>query len=293
MKWTITENNDNMMIRDFLRQIAQFSKRLLVKAKSQDGKILVNGEFKTVRYVLKQGDILEIILPKEQLGNRMTPEEIPLSIVYEDDYILLLNKPAGMATIPSRHHPAGTIANGVLHYYAVKNIPSTVHVVTRLDRDTSGLLLIAKNQYSHSLLSNLQKRHAIHRKYMAVVSGQMFNNRVTIDVPIGRKENSIIERTITAKGKKAITHYEVLKAFKNKTLLEVRLETGRTHQIRVHFSSIGHPLLGDDLYGGDTDGLNRQALHCSEISFQHPFTAEKMTFSSSLAKDIAAFLPKC
>ncbi|RDW18281.1 RNA pseudouridine synthase [Oceanobacillus arenosus] len=285
MNWVITKEHHGMIIRDFLQMNQAFSRRMLTTVK-KDERILVNGTPQTVRFCLTEGDYLEVHLPKETIGDNMVPEEMELEIVYEDDALIVLNKPAGIATIPSRHHPTGTIANGVLAYYAKNKIPYTIHVVTRLDRDTSGLLLIAKDRYSHSLLSTSQKQGKVKRKYQAIVSGHLEQKNGTIDAPIERKEGSIIERAVIETGKRAVTHYSVLKEYVDASLVEMELETGRTHQIRVHLSHINHPLLGDDLYGGSIDRIKRQALHCVEVSCEHPFTKEIIRLRSTPPDDM-------
>ncbi|MFD2130078.1 RluA family pseudouridine synthase [Pseudogracilibacillus auburnensis] len=287
MEWKITKQYDGMMLRDYLFDVLHFSNRLVKKAKETESNILVNGERKTVRYIVKSGDILTIELKAEKISDSIIPENIPLQMVYEDDFFMIINKKANMPTIPSRLHQTGTIANGLRYYYEKNNIPSTVHIVTRLDKDTSGLVLIAKHQYSHSLFSNLQRKNELKRKYTAIVHGRLAKKQDMIDEPIGRNPHSIIERMVTSEGKKAVTRYEVVKETKQFSVVEIELETGRTHQIRVHFSFIGHPLVGDDLYGGSKKIIGRQALHCSEISFVHPVLKKEMRFSSKLASDIA------
>ncbi|RDW15977.1 RluA family pseudouridine synthase [Oceanobacillus chungangensis] len=285
MNWAIKKEHHGMIIRDFLQKNHGFSRRMLTTLK-KDKRILVNGAPQTVRFCLSEGDYLEVIFPRETIGENMVREKMELAIVYEDDAVIVLNKPAGIATIPSQNHPTGTIANGVLAYYEENNIPHTIHVVTRLDRDTSGLLLIAKDRYSHSLLATTQKQRAIKRKYQAIVKGHLEPMSGTIDASIDRKEGSIIERAVIETGKRAITHYKVIKEYADTSLVEIELETGRTHQIRVHFSHINHSLLGDDLYGGSIERIERQALHCIEISFEHPFTKEIISLKSSLSEDM-------
>lgn len=280
MKWTIENKYSQMMLRDYLLDVLQFSKRIVIRAKSEGGQILINGELKTVRYIIQTGDLLEVKLPPEKKSDFITIENIPLQIMYEDEFFLIINKEAGMPTIPSRLHTSGTIANALLYYYKKNNIPYTIHTVTRLDKDTSGLVLIAKHQYSHSLFSTMQRKNEINRKYIAIVHGNVDIKEGIINAPIGRKVDSIIERVVTDEGQEAITHYDVTEETANYTVVEVELVTGRTHQIRVHFSHIGHPLVGDDLYGGQKKLIDRQALHCSEIGFIHPFTNEEMTFRS-------------
>lgn len=287
MKWKMEERHVGMTIQAFLTDIAQFSKRLIIKAKSAEGNILVNGKHATVRYLLLMDDHLEVELPEEKIGDKMKRVEMELHIVYEDDFLLVLDKPAGVATIPSRHHPTGTLANGILYYYEQRKLPYTVHVVTRLDRDTTGLVLIAKHQYSHSLLDRMLRGKGIERKYQALVHGEMSEANGMIDLPIGRKEGSIIERVVTEKGQRAVTHYHVKRNLQDITLVDIGLETGRTHQIRVHFAALGHPLLGDDLYGGKKEVIGRQALHCACLAFTHPLTKESLVFHAALPGDMA------
>ncbi|MGY0694245.1 RluA family pseudouridine synthase [Virgibacillus sp. FSP13] len=290
MQWTIKKEHDGMSIRDYLQQVQGFSRRILKGVKFDGGEIWVNGVVKTVGFHLSAGDVLQIQFPPEIIGTGMKPEALPLTIVYEDDALIILEKPDGIATIPSMNHSSGTIANRLLGYYQHQRIPFTVHVVTRLDRDTSGLLLIAKHRYSHSLLSRSQKMGKIKRHYQAIVEGKLPMNDGTIEQPIGRKTGSIIERTVIETGKQAKTNYQVLQETTEHSLLDVNLETGRTHQIRVHFSHIGHPLAGDDLYGGSTALMKRQALHCYQITFEHPFTKEKMQFHSAIPDDMRELL---
>ena len=285
MRWKIEKQYEGLKIRDYLRKVHGLSRRILISVKNE-GKIIVNGSEVLVNTPVKEGDLLEISFPKEQVATYMKAENMPLNIVYEDDTLLVIEKVAGMATIPSRNHPSGTVANGVLAYYALKEIPFTIHVVTRLDRDTSGLVLIAKHRYSHSLLSKSQKLGKVKRIYRAIVEGNLEQERGIIDLPIGRKENSIIERQVSESGKRAITNYKTIKHYPSHTFVEIDLETGRTHQIRVHFSHIGHPLAGDDLYGGSKMNIKRQALHCYKLRFEHPFTKEIIELESKLPADM-------
>lgn len=290
MKWIIEEKYDGMLVRDYLKLVRAFSRRMVKIVKFQTRGILVNGQDVTVRHLLAAGDELVIIFPDESRGEFMFPKEIGLDIVYEDDDVMVINKQAGIATIPSRHHPEVSIANGLVYYYEQKGLPFTVHVVTRLDRDTTGLLLIAKHRFSHSLLAAGQKAKTVKRKYYAIVEGKLEKKEDTINAPIDRKKGSIIERAVVAGGQEAITHYQVLEEKDGFSLLKVELETGRTHQIRVHFSNLGHPLLGDDLYGGHLEDIHRQALHCFSLTFEHPTTKKLMHFEVDLPEDMKRVL---
>lgn len=274
------------MIRDYLRSIHSFSRSMITAIKFDGGAIYVNGKEKRVRYELIAGDVLMIQFPPEIKGNYMYPEDLPLEIVYEDDDLIIINKEAGMAVTPSPIHQTGTVANGLLAYYELNHIPYTVHVVTRLDRDTTGLMLIAKHRYSHSLLATSQMEQKIERHYHAIVEGKLITKKGLIQTPIGRKENSIIERTVTADGRAALTYYEVIEEKQGNSLVKIELGTGRTHQIRVHFSHLGHPLVGDQLYGGSSEMMNRHALHCSGISFEHPLTKKLISMHSSIPRDM-------
>lgn len=275
-----------MLLRDYLIQVACLSKRLIIKAKQQNGAILINGEHRTVRYLLQYGDILEVVFPPEEISPYLQPESLALEIVYEDEDVLVVNKESGMPTMPSRIHTSGTLANAILYYYQKQGLPYTVHIVTRLDKDTSGLVLIAKHQYSHSFFSMMQRKNEIQRIYTAIVHGEMKNKQGLIDQPIGRHPSSIIERIVTSDGQEARTFYHVKQKTDTLSFVHVQLETGRTHQIRVHLSSIGHPLVGDDLYGGNREMIKRQALHCSELSFIHPFSQEELTLFARLPDDM-------
>ncbi|MBB5354249.1 23S rRNA pseudouridine1911/1915/1917 synthase [Anoxybacillus mongoliensis] len=289
LRWIVTQQQDGMLVREFLKQ-QHISKTALTDIKFQGGRIEVNDMPVTVRYVLKAGDEVCVTFPPEQKSAHMVAQPIPLSIVYEDDYVIVINKPPHMATIPSREHPQGTLANALLHHYERQHLQTTVHVVTRLDRDTSGLVLVAKHRHVHHLLSEQQKQGQVKRRYEAVCHGYVTPLVGTIDAPIGRKGESIIEREVRLDGQRAVTHYEVLQQKNEMTHVSIQLETGRTHQIRVHFSYIGHPLVGDDLYGGSRAQIDRQALHSCELTFFHPFLEKTMTFQAPLPHDMARLL---
>ncbi len=286
LEWQIKKEHDQMSIREYLQEVHSFSRRIISALKFEGGQILVNGLPKTVRYCLTADDLLTIVFPPETKGDYLKPEEIPLDIVYEDDDILIINKEAGMATMPSANHRSGTVANGLLAYYEKKEIPYTIHVVTRLDRDTSGLMLIAKHRYSHSLLAASQSNDKLRREYKALVEGRLETKQGIINAKIARKENSIIERTVSDFGKEAITYYEVEAEYNDHSLVNIVLETGRTHQIRVHFSHIGHPLIGDDLYGHSNEQIKRHALHCEKLSFEHPLSKQWMSFHMPIPNDM-------
>lgn len=275
-----------MFIYDYLQKVHSFSRRIITAIKFDGGRILVNGTAQTVRYCLVVGDILTIVFPPEIVGDHLKPEEVPLDIVYEDEDIIVINKIAGLATMPSVNHQSGTVANGLLYYYQENHIPYTIHIVTRLDRDTSGLMLIAKHRYSHSLLAKSHAQGKIERSYKAVVEGYLKDKQGEINAKIARKENSIIERTVSEFGKEAVTYYEVVAEYQYKSLVNIILGTGRTHQIRVHFSHINHPLIGDDLYGKADAQIDRHALHCERLSFEHPLSKRQVTLHMPIPDDM-------
>ncbi|ART75829.1 RNA pseudouridine synthase [Sutcliffiella horikoshii] len=286
--------DEGKMLREFLKE-RQISKAALIDIKFNGGALQVNGSAVTVRYLLHKGDTVEVFFPKEEPSEDLVAEEIPLDIVFEDEYVLVVNKPAGMASIPSREHRHGTLANAVLGYYHLKGICATIHIVTRLDRDTSGLMLIAKHRHAHHLFSLQQKEFGVKRRYEALVHGEMTGEAGSacgkVDAPIGRKDSSIIEREVRIDGQRAVTQYEVLRVGAGWSQLSLKLETGRTHQIRVHMAHIGYPLLGDTLYGGSLfGGMSRQALHSCELRFFHPVEERDMTFRCELPEDMKRVL---
>ncbi|WP_165329408.1 RluA family pseudouridine synthase [Streptococcus tangpeifui] len=263
------------------------SKGLLAKIKYQGGHIWVNGIERNAIYLLTQGDKVAVDIPAEVGSPNLLPIHHPLTIIAEDDNFLVVNKPAGYASIPSILH-SETIANFVKAYYQEKGYENQqVHIVTRLDKDTSGLMLFAKHGYAHSRMDKALQAKTIEKRYYALVAGQEdLPDQGEIIAPIARVSDSIITRQVHSSGKYAHTSYRVLERFGRVKLLDIQLHTGRTHQIRVHFSHIGQPLLGDDLYGGSLDyGMKRQALHCHSLCLTDPFTGQERIYESGLTDD--------
>lgn len=263
------------------------SKRTLTAIKYDGGDLLVNGYQKTVRHILQIGDMVTVVFPYEEMSKGLSAEPGELEIVFEDDVLLIVNKPAGLVTIPSREHPRGSLANLVAYYYEKNNIPSTVHILTRLDRDTSGLLCLVKNRHIHHVMTS---GHLLEKSYEAFVEGVVPFEMKSIIEPIGRKGSSIIEREVQKDGQFAHTDVTVLDRLNTFTHVTCTLLTGRTHQIRVHLSHIQHPLVGDELYGGSIDYLQRSALHCARLTIKHPLTQEILTVKSPLPNDMQEFL---
>jgi len=289
LQWVIDNQDAGKMIKEFLKE-KSISKTALTDIKFKGGRIAVNGQDVNVRYYLRSDDQLTVYFPAEEPSLGLAGENIPLDILFEDDFILIVNKPFDMNTIPSREHPKGSLANALIGYFRQIELQATTHIVTRLDRNTSGLVLIAKHRHIHHLLSNEQKAGKIKRTYEAFAEGVLKAATGKIEEPIGRKEDSIIEREVRSDGQYALTHYQVIQSFPQFTWLRLGLETGRTHQIRVHLSYIGHPLVGDDLYGGSTNLLQRQALHCRKIVFNHPISGRPYEFTADLPSDMQSLL---
>ncbi len=284
--------DQRMKVTSFLKK-QDISKSLLAKIKFAGGDIQVNGIRQNAIYFLEEGDVVTIDIPSEEdLTGSLLPVDAPLSIVYEDEHFMVIEKPHGVASIPSILH-SNTIANFVKAYYLKNNYENKqVHIVTRLDKDTSGLMLFAKHGYAHARLDKQLQAKAIHKRYYALVHGQgELAPEGEIIAPIGRPDDSIITRCVTKSGKYAHTSYKVIQSWGHVHLVDIQLHTGRTHQIRVHFAHIGFSLLGDDLYGGSMEfGIERQALHCHRLEFVNPFTNEKMMYESDLTNDFQSVI---
>lgn len=282
LTYEITAEDDQTLLLNFLKK-QEISKKAIVATKHRGGKLEINGQQQNVRYVLKEGDFLSITFPPEERSEGLTPYEMPVDVVYEDDYLIIINKPASIPTIPSLRHPEKTLANALIHYYNEHEIASTIHFVNRLDRDTSGLLMVAKYRHIHHLLTKDVKQ--IKRKYYTLVKGILENEAGTINAPIARESEGNVRRCVRADGDDSITHYKVLQVFDEMTLVECELETGRTHQIRVHMDYLNHPLIGDTLYDQQAILLEEgHLLHSYELSFTHPITKQIHLFQTELPK---------
>lgn len=278
--------------RTFLRHQG-ISRRLLARIKFRGGKISVNGIERQVKYVLTPGDQVRVSMPPEGQQEIIEPIEAPIDILFEDEHFIFVNKPAGFTSIPSQYNPQGSMANILKAYYKKQNYEDQViHVVTRLDRDTSGVMLFAKHQFAHGIIDQSMREKGVNKRYMAFTHHLVSNEEHGfITDPIGRSENSIIERRVVETGQTAKTEFWLQKQLGNIYQYDIQLHTGRTHQIRVHFSYSGAPLVSDDLYGGRVEpNLKRQALHCHSLTFYHPFEEKFVTVKAPLSTDIKNWL---
>lgn len=272
-------------VRAFLRQKCGFSHGLWRRLK-WNGTLLVNGvEVRATTAVVRNGDVVTCRM-EEQSSLVATP--MPLDIRYEDEYMLILNKPAGILVHPTGGDYANTLGNGLLHYYRQTGQAIDFHPVHRLDRNTTGLVLVAKQPQLQHTLTQGSGGKFFHRSYVAVIEGEMPSLEGTIDLPIARHPDSIIQRICSSDGQTAVTHYRTLARRGGMSLLWLQLETGRTHQIRVHLAAMGHPLLGDDLYGGDMSLIQRQALHAMHLEVANPLTGEEISLYADVPQDMMA-----
>lgn len=289
LTYTIQPNDNFFNVKELLKLKFQISDRLLVKLK-KNKKIWLNNTPTFVDSRLKPFDIVEILIDFEEKSENIIPTQMDLNIIYEDEYYIVINKPSGIAIHPSILHYTDSLANGVKFYFEQKNIKKKIRPINRLDKDTSGIVIFAKNEYIQEFLVKEMKKNTFFKEYIAVCEG-IFESKIgTINLPIGRKENSIIERCVCSDGDIAITHYNVLKSLKNTSVVHVTLETGRTHQIRVHLSNIGHPILGDTLYGNPSSVINRQALHAYKVKFIHPITGLNVEYIATIPSDIKSII---
>jgi 23S rRNA pseudouridine1911/1915/1917 synthase len=282
-------------IREYLKTELGLSTRL-IRSASINKKIFVNDEVVKMNRVLNIGEIIKIDLAKDE-SQDIAPEKMDIDIIYEDEDILVVNKRPFMVVHPTKNYQSGTLANGVINYFMESNQNCIVRLVSRLDMNTSGLIIIAKNQFSHGMLSKEMSDNNVEKRYLAIVHGNLEKNSGTIDLPIYKPEGieNGIKRVIDERGQRSVTHYKVIESFENASLVECKLETGRTHQIRVHLSSLGHPIYGDTLYGygeEEEELIKRQALHAYALDFKSPRTGEMLSLKSELPQDMKELINK-
>lgn len=284
LNYTIQENDKT--VKGILRENLNFSQRLSKKLELSN-KIFLNGKETRLNKSVFVGDVISVEFQEEE--DEYNAVNIPINILYEDYDLLIVNKPPYIVVHPTKSHQDNTIANGVAYYFKDHGIQKKVRLVNRLDMNTSGIVIIAKNPYIHNELSNQMKSNMVDKYYYAIVEGIVESDYGTINEPITKLNPEDIIRVVDQSGKECITHYVVEKRsiVKNLSLLKLKLETGRTHQIRVHMKHIKHPILGDTLYGRESSLIGRQALHCTEMKFTQPITKEEITIKCHLPKDMA------
>ena len=286
-------NDDNFSnLKELLKVYFYISDRLLLRLK-KNNKILVNGNVANVNRALSFNDLVEVLLDFEEDNSNIIPVKMDLNILYEDDALLIVNKPAGIPVHPSMDHFTDSLSNGIRYYFDSINLKKKIRPVNRLDKNTSGIVIFAKNEYIQECLVRQMKAGMFKKKYIAICEGRYEREDGVLIAPIGRQENSIIERCVDENGDTAITEYKVLKydETNNYSIVKCNLKTGRTHQIRVHLSYIRHPILGDTLYGNPSNLIHRQALHSYRVKFIHPISREEVTFIAELPSDMQ-FLAK-
>lgn len=289
--YEVPPRDDGLLLRTVLRDRMGLSRSLVVKLKREERGILLNGARAFTSAVVRAGDRVEVNLPAETSGD-IVPEPVPFGMLHEDDHLLVVNKPAGLIVHPTHGHYSGTLANGVIHHWREMGISARFRPVHRLDQFTSGVLAIAKNAFAHQQLAEQWKKNRVEKGYVAFVFGKPDPPAGTVDAPIGRSAEDPHLRAVRPDGLPSVTRYETVESWGSASLVKAYPVTGRTHQIRVHMRHIGHPLLGDPLYGADRPlppeaPLCRQALHAETLCFEHPATRERVCFHAPLPEDMA------
>ncbi|ERK32018.1 RluA family pseudouridine synthase [Clostridium intestinale] len=288
---TVPAEYDKRKIREYLKEDLGLSTRL-IRGAALDKRILVNKKAVKMNYIVSEGENIVVILDKEESQN-IEPEKMDLDIVYEDEDIIVINKKPYMVVHPTKSHFNGTLSNGVMYYFKETGQNSIVRLVSRLDMNTSGLIIIAKNQFAHMQLSKEMREEHFQKRYLALVHGNLREREGTINKPIYRDSDDVIKRVVDPRGQESITHYKVLERYENADLVECLLETGRTHQIRVHLSYLGNPIYGDFLYGEEEDEfIPRQALHAYGLDFYSPRTREKLSLRAEIPEDMKELIEK-
>lgn len=283
-------NEEDLTLKEVLLDRLNFSVRYVSKLK-RFKTVTVNGNFKKLDKKVKKGDLIEVKI-EEDMAN-FTPQDLNLDVIYDDFDLIMVNKPPFMVVHPTKSHFENTIANGVTDYIIKKGENVKVRFVNRLDMNTSGLVIVAKNPFAQHVLSSEMKSPEFEKKYITVVKGVVEKEFDTINEPIYRPTDDSVKRIVDPRGQESITHYKVIERLNDATLLEVKLETGRTHQIRVHMAHMGHPIIGDELYGYvDETLIKRQALHAYSLKFQQPRTKKNLEFKAKIPRDMEELINK-
>ena len=283
----IVVDEENLRLDAYIAKKEEKLSRTMIQKLIEDGDVLVNGNTKKISYKVQAGDIIELNIP-EPKETGIKAQEIPLDIVYEDNDIIVVNKPKGMVVHPANGNPDGTLVNAIMAKCkgSLSGIGGEIRpgIVHRLDKDTSGLLIVAKNDQAHINMSKQIKDRKVKKIYIALVKGSIAEDEATINMPIGRSTKDRKKMAVRKDGKEAITHFKILKRYDKYTLLEIKIDTGRTHQIRVHMAEIGHPVVGDSVYsnGKNEFGVEGQMLHAKSLDFKHPITKKQMHLEAEL-----------
>ena len=290
INYEISETEAGLRVEQYLKRKG-YSSQNLAAIKRMPKSVLVNGIHYYMNQSLAPGDRLTVQITETKNSEKIPPANLPLDIIYEDEDIIVINKPAGMPIHPSLNNYYNTMANALAWYYQEQNKPFVYRCCNRLDRDTSGLTVVAKHLVSAGILSAMTGRREVHREYLAIAEGHVMPETGTISAPLGRKPGTIIERTVDwESGEPAVTHYRLVSSDERHSLVALKLETGRTHQIRIHMKYLGYPLIGDYLYNPDMSCIGRQALHSHRLAFSHPITGKAMDFQAPLPADMQAVL---
>lgn len=287
LDYQVEASEEGLKIIDVLATSMNVSSRLIRKCKNNNN-IFLNKKNGSVNRLVKTGDLISLMLDHDE--NTFDPNPIPVRILYEDGDLLVVDKPPFLVVHPTKGHPEGTLANALSHHQYLSDQNYKIRFINRLDRDTSGIVLIAKNAFSQQIVSEQMQNNTVDKVYYAIVEGTITSDSGTIDHPIDRVEELDIRRAVIESGMASVTHYEVVERYSAHTLVKIKLETGRTHQIRVHFAHIGHPILGDHLYGRESEMIDRQALHCFEMTFVPPRGDERVSVIAPIPDDIKSVM---
>ena len=285
LQYTVSNLSNDTSVRQVLKNEFNMSNRLITKLK-QNKLIYLNDKETYLDKSFSIGDVVKCKIDFDESSDNIISTKMDLKIIYEDDYLLAIDKPFNMAVHPSILHYENSLSNGVKYYFESIRLNKKIRPVNRLDRNTTGIVLFAKNEYIQECLIKQMNSKIFYKEYVAILEGVLEKPKGTINAPIARKDGSIIERCIDKDGTKAISHYEVIDTKNNLSLVKFILETGRTHQIRLHSKHIGHPIIGDTLYGNKSNLISRQALHCHKILFIHPVTKNKLEIISLIPEDM-------
>lgn len=288
LKYIIKEHDNYSTVKELLKAYFKISDRLLLRLKNSQN-IFLNGLPTYVSKSLKTNDEVTVLIDFIEDNSNIVPTKMNLDIIYEDEYYIVINKSSNLPVHPSMLHYENSLSNGIKYYFDSIGLKKKIRPVNRLDKDTSGIVIFAKNEYIQECLVSQMKTMDFEKQYIAVCDGIFETKKGSIDLPIARKNGSIIERCIDSSGDHAVTHYEVLQAQHNISIVKCLLETGRTHQIRVHLSAIGHPILGDTLYGNKSSDINRQLLHAYNVKFIHPITKILTNYVAPIPDDIKKY----